>query len=101
MVADGMVSLLGICEAAPDTIRRANAVHALTAVQSEYCFSSAASSSTTSSQQSADSVSDFVAFSRSVAGSCPGTSRNVFAPPKRRGVRTGLEQVSPAERLPG
>jgi len=36
MVQAGKVRYLGISEAAPDTIRRAHAVHPLTAVQSEY-----------------------------------------------------------------
>jgi aryl-alcohol dehydrogenase-like predicted oxidoreductase len=36
LVAAGKVRHIGICEAAPDTIRRAHAVHPLAAVQSEY-----------------------------------------------------------------
>jgi aryl-alcohol dehydrogenase-like predicted oxidoreductase len=36
MVEQGKVRYLGLSEAAPDTIRRAHAVHPLTAVQSEY-----------------------------------------------------------------
>ncbi len=35
-VAEGKVRYLGVSEAAPDTIRRAHAVHPLTAVQTEY-----------------------------------------------------------------
>ncbi|TMK42371.1 MAG: aldo/keto reductase [Actinobacteria bacterium] len=36
LVADGKVRHLGLSEAAPDTIRRAHAVHPITALQSEY-----------------------------------------------------------------
>jgi aryl-alcohol dehydrogenase-like predicted oxidoreductase len=36
LVEAGKVRFLGICEAAPDTIRRAHAVHPVTAIQSEY-----------------------------------------------------------------
>jgi aryl-alcohol dehydrogenase-like predicted oxidoreductase len=36
LVADGKVRHLGICEAAPATIRRAHAVHPIAAVQTEY-----------------------------------------------------------------
>ena len=36
LVAEGKVRHLGLSEAGPETIRRANAVHAITAVQSEY-----------------------------------------------------------------
>jgi aryl-alcohol dehydrogenase-like predicted oxidoreductase len=36
LVQDGKVRCLGLSEAAPDTIRRAHAVHPLTALQSEY-----------------------------------------------------------------
>ncbi len=36
LVDSGKVRFLGICEAAPDTIRRAHAVHPVTAIQSEY-----------------------------------------------------------------
>jgi aryl-alcohol dehydrogenase-like predicted oxidoreductase len=36
LVAEGKVRHVGLSEAAPDTIRQANAVHAVTAVQSEY-----------------------------------------------------------------
>ena len=36
LVERGKVRLLGLCEAAPDTIRRAHRVHAISAVQSEY-----------------------------------------------------------------
>ena len=36
LVAEGKVHHLGLSEAGPETIRRANAVHAITAVQSEY-----------------------------------------------------------------
>jgi len=36
LVAEGKVRYLGISEAAPETIRRAHAVHPLTAVQTEY-----------------------------------------------------------------
>jgi aryl-alcohol dehydrogenase-like predicted oxidoreductase len=36
LVTEGKVRFLGISEAAPDTIRRAHAVHPLTAVQTEY-----------------------------------------------------------------
>jgi aryl-alcohol dehydrogenase-like predicted oxidoreductase len=36
LVEAGKVRYIGICEAGPDTIRRAHAVHPLTAVQSEY-----------------------------------------------------------------
>lgn len=36
LVKDGKVRYIGISEASPDTIRRANSVHPLTAVQSEY-----------------------------------------------------------------
>ncbi|MDP9164977.1 MAG: aldo/keto reductase [Actinomycetota bacterium] len=36
LVQQGKVRFLGLCEAGPDTIRRAHAVHPLTAVQTEY-----------------------------------------------------------------
>jgi aryl-alcohol dehydrogenase-like predicted oxidoreductase len=36
LVADGKVRHIGLSEAAPETIRRANAVHPITAVQTEY-----------------------------------------------------------------
>jgi aryl-alcohol dehydrogenase-like predicted oxidoreductase len=36
LVERGKVRLLGLCEAAPDTIRRAHRVHPISAVQSEY-----------------------------------------------------------------
>ncbi len=36
LVAEGKVKNIGICEASPDTIRRAHKVHKLTAVQTEY-----------------------------------------------------------------
>ncbi|MFE5029149.1 aldo/keto reductase [Streptomyces sp. NPDC056656] len=36
LVAEGKVRYLGVCEAAAQTIRRAHAVHPLTAVQTEY-----------------------------------------------------------------
>lgn len=36
LVDAGKVRYLGICEAAPDTIRRAHAIHPVTAIQSEY-----------------------------------------------------------------
>lgn len=36
LVADGKIRFIGLSEAAPDTIRRAHAVHPVTAVQSEY-----------------------------------------------------------------
>jgi aryl-alcohol dehydrogenase-like predicted oxidoreductase len=36
LVGDGKVRHIGLSEAAPETIRRANAVHPITAVQSEY-----------------------------------------------------------------
>jgi len=36
LVAEGKVRFLGLSEAAPDTIRRANAVHPIAAVQTEY-----------------------------------------------------------------
>jgi aryl-alcohol dehydrogenase-like predicted oxidoreductase len=36
LVAEGKVRHVGLSEAAPDTIRRANAVHPITAVQTEY-----------------------------------------------------------------
>ncbi|MBS1846106.1 MAG: aldo/keto reductase [Actinobacteria bacterium] len=36
LVAEGKVRFIGLSEAAPETIRRANATHPLTAVQSEY-----------------------------------------------------------------
>lgn len=36
LVDQGKVRYLGLCEAAPNTIRRAHAVHPITAVQSEY-----------------------------------------------------------------
>jgi aryl-alcohol dehydrogenase-like predicted oxidoreductase len=36
LVEQGKVRFLGLCEAAPETIRRAHAVHPLTAVQMEY-----------------------------------------------------------------
>ena len=36
LVAEGKVRHVGICEASPKTLRRAHAVHPLTAVQSEY-----------------------------------------------------------------
>jgi aryl-alcohol dehydrogenase-like predicted oxidoreductase len=36
LVTEGKVRYLGLSEAAPDTIRRANAVHPITAVQTEY-----------------------------------------------------------------
>ena len=36
LVAEGKVRYFGLCEAGPDTIRRAHAVHAVTAVQSSY-----------------------------------------------------------------
>jgi aryl-alcohol dehydrogenase-like predicted oxidoreductase len=36
LVQDGKVRFLGLSEAGPDTIRRANAVHPISAVQSEY-----------------------------------------------------------------
>jgi aryl-alcohol dehydrogenase-like predicted oxidoreductase len=36
LVADGKIRHIGLSEAAPETIRRANAVHPITAVQSEY-----------------------------------------------------------------
>jgi len=36
LVAEGKVRHIGLSEAAPDTIRRANAVHPITAVQTEY-----------------------------------------------------------------
>ena len=36
LVEAGKVRFLGICEAAPETIRRAHAVHPVTAIQSEY-----------------------------------------------------------------
>jgi aryl-alcohol dehydrogenase-like predicted oxidoreductase len=36
LVAEGKVRHIGLSEAAPDTIRRANAVHPITALQSEY-----------------------------------------------------------------
>lgn len=46
LVAEGKVRHLGVCEASAQTIRRAHAVHPLTAVQTEYSSSSAASSTT-------------------------------------------------------
>jgi aryl-alcohol dehydrogenase-like predicted oxidoreductase len=36
LVAEGKIRYVGLSEAGPDTIRRANAVHPITAVQSEY-----------------------------------------------------------------
>ncbi|WP_028642747.1 aldo/keto reductase [Nocardioides sp. URHA0020] len=36
LVAEGKVLHLGLCEASPDTIRRAHAVHPVTALQTEY-----------------------------------------------------------------
>lgn len=36
LVKEGKVKYIGVCEADPDTIRRAHAVHPLTALQSEY-----------------------------------------------------------------
>ena len=36
LVSDGKIRHIGLSEAAPETIRRANAVHPITAVQSEY-----------------------------------------------------------------
>jgi aryl-alcohol dehydrogenase-like predicted oxidoreductase len=36
LVADGKIRHIGLSEAAADTIRRANAVHPITAVQTEY-----------------------------------------------------------------
>lgn len=36
LVAEGKVLHLGLCEAAPDTIRRAHAVHPISAIQSEW-----------------------------------------------------------------
>jgi aryl-alcohol dehydrogenase-like predicted oxidoreductase len=36
LVAEGKIRHIGLSEAAPETIRRANAVHAITAVQTEY-----------------------------------------------------------------
>jgi aryl-alcohol dehydrogenase-like predicted oxidoreductase len=36
LVADGKVRFLGLCEAGPQTIRRAHATHPLTALQTEY-----------------------------------------------------------------
>ena len=36
LVAEGKIRHIGLSEAAPDTIRRANAVHPITAVQTEY-----------------------------------------------------------------
>src|SRR6185312_12413746 len=36
LVSEGKVRHIGLSEAAPDTIRRAHAVHAVTALQSEY-----------------------------------------------------------------
>jgi aryl-alcohol dehydrogenase-like predicted oxidoreductase len=36
LVAQGKVRHLGLCEAAPETIRRAHAIHPITAVQTEY-----------------------------------------------------------------
>src|ERR1700709_858770 len=36
LVQQGKVRFLGLCEAAPATIRRAHAVHAITALQTEY-----------------------------------------------------------------
>jgi aryl-alcohol dehydrogenase-like predicted oxidoreductase len=36
LVAQGKVRFLGLCEAKPETIRRAHAVHPITAVQTEY-----------------------------------------------------------------
>jgi aryl-alcohol dehydrogenase-like predicted oxidoreductase len=36
LVAEGKVRFIGLCEAAPETIRRAHAVHPITALQTEY-----------------------------------------------------------------
>ena len=36
LVAQGKVRHLGICEAAPATLRRAHATHPMTALQTEY-----------------------------------------------------------------
>ncbi len=36
LVAEGKVRHIGLCEAGPETIRRANAIHPITAVQTEY-----------------------------------------------------------------
>jgi aryl-alcohol dehydrogenase-like predicted oxidoreductase len=92
LVEAGKVHYLGISEAAPATIRRANAVHPVTALQSEYSLFTATPRAScwppSASWTSASSPSP-----RSAAACCPGSSP---APTTSR--RTTCAATFPASR---
>ena len=94
LVEQGKVLHIGLSEAAPETIRRAHAVHPITAVQTEYSLWSRDPERTGCCRRAASSGSASCPTRRSGAASCPGASSRPTI--STRTISAGTVLASPA-----